>query len=227
MQYNQKHLRKFLFKHSREAVLEISHPETKPLKWRWLSGVIFFLLISFHLSSQVYVQFDIQTNESSFSSANIWTVNVLNGTPNYFECYLKAVISVQGEGVIGEGISRSFKLYPYKNELYVKNTQSMFDSVGITYFGSYRDGVTRTGELPSRSYTVCVELVSVFNGNLITKTCVDKQIQKYQPPVNFTAKAAKTKIQVSAFGISNYGLHRHLTAVNSTAYELHYEIELL
>ena len=151
---------------------------------RIVLGIAFVILFSFGLSAQVNLAVDIQTTESSLSSLNIWTINVVNSTPNYFSCYLHAVVSVPGEGVVGEGVSKAFKLLPYRSVLRTNNTQAVFDSVNINYTGSYRDGIAKTGELPSRSYTVCVELVSVFNGNLITKTCIDKQIQKYQPPVN-------------------------------------------
>ena len=46
-------------------------------------------------------------------------------------------------------------------------------------------------------------------------------------PVIVTANAAKLKIEASAFGIADYGTHRFLTAVNNTALELHYKVELL
>lgn len=46
-------------------------------------------------------------------------------------------------------------------------------------------------------------------------------------PVTIIAGIVKTKIQASAFGISDYGTHRFLTAVNNSAQELHYKVELL
>lgn len=46
-------------------------------------------------------------------------------------------------------------------------------------------------------------------------------------PVFVGVNQAKQKIQASAFGISDYGTHRFLTAVNLSAFELHYKIELL
>ncbi|MGE0637486.1 MAG: hypothetical protein AB7G44_11520 [Bacteroidia bacterium] len=46
-------------------------------------------------------------------------------------------------------------------------------------------------------------------------------------PVLVTANAAKTTIQISDFGISDYGTHRYLTAVNLSAFELHYKVEML
>ena len=46
-------------------------------------------------------------------------------------------------------------------------------------------------------------------------------------PVLITARAAKTTIQVSEFGITDYGTHRYLTAVNTSATELQYKVEML
>lgn len=46
-------------------------------------------------------------------------------------------------------------------------------------------------------------------------------------PVIITANAAKTIIQISAFGISEYGTHRYLTAVNLSSVELHYKVEMV
>lgn len=46
-------------------------------------------------------------------------------------------------------------------------------------------------------------------------------------PVIVNANAAKTIIPISAFGISDYGTHRYLTAVNLSSFELHYKVELL
>ena len=45
--------------------------------------------------------------------------------------------------------------------------------------------------------------------------------------VNITANAAKITLQASAFGAIDFGTHRFLTAVNPSATELHYEVELL
>jgi len=46
-------------------------------------------------------------------------------------------------------------------------------------------------------------------------------------PVLITANAAKTTIQISDFGISDYGTHRFLTVVNLSSVELYYKVELL
>ncbi|MGE0638019.1 MAG: hypothetical protein AB7P01_16365 [Bacteroidia bacterium] len=46
-------------------------------------------------------------------------------------------------------------------------------------------------------------------------------------PVFVGVNQAKLKIQASAFGISDYGTHRFLTAVNLSTHELHYKVELL
>jgi hypothetical protein len=46
-------------------------------------------------------------------------------------------------------------------------------------------------------------------------------------PVLITANAAKTTLQISAFGITDYGTHRYLTAVNTSATELQYKVEML
>ena len=46
-------------------------------------------------------------------------------------------------------------------------------------------------------------------------------------PVFVGVNHAKLKIQASAFGISDYGTHRFLTAVNLSTHELHYKVELL
>lgn len=46
-------------------------------------------------------------------------------------------------------------------------------------------------------------------------------------PVNMTVNTGKQTIQASAFGALDFGTHRYLTIVNSTGYEMHYEIELL
>ena len=35
------------------------------------------------------------------------------------------------------------------------------------------------------------------------------------------------RTKASAFGALNFGTHRYLTIVNSTGFEMHYEIELL
>ncbi len=45
--------------------------------------------------------------------------------------------------------------------------------------------------------------------------------------VNVTANAGKLTIEASAFGAIDFATHRYLTAVNSSAAELHYEVELL
>jgi hypothetical protein len=46
-------------------------------------------------------------------------------------------------------------------------------------------------------------------------------------PVTVTVNQAKLKIQASAFGITDYGTHRFLTAVNNSTHQLHYKVELL
>lgn len=45
--------------------------------------------------------------------------------------------------------------------------------------------------------------------------------------VEVEANALQTTITAAAFGISDYGTHRHLTAINSNGVELHYVVELL
>ena len=46
-------------------------------------------------------------------------------------------------------------------------------------------------------------------------------------PVVKTANAAKQKIEAAEFGVLDFGTHRFLTAVNNSAEELHYVVELL
>lgn len=46
-------------------------------------------------------------------------------------------------------------------------------------------------------------------------------------PVYVQVNNGKLLIQASAFGISNWGTHRHLTAINNSASEVHYKVELL
>jgi hypothetical protein len=41
------------------------------------------------------------------------------------------------------------------------------------------------------------------------------------------ANGAPLTITTAAFGVTNYGTHRYLTAVNSHLVELHYVVELL
>jgi len=45
--------------------------------------------------------------------------------------------------------------------------------------------------------------------------------------VNFAINNGKTVIQASAFGITNYGTHRHLTAVNNTSFDVVVKVKLL
>lgn len=45
--------------------------------------------------------------------------------------------------------------------------------------------------------------------------------------VNMIVNNGKVTIEASAFGAIDFGTHRYLTVVNTTAFEMHYEIELL
>jgi hypothetical protein len=45
--------------------------------------------------------------------------------------------------------------------------------------------------------------------------------------VHIEANAVPRLITAAEFGISDYATHRHITAVNSTAFELHYVVEML
>lgn len=46
-------------------------------------------------------------------------------------------------------------------------------------------------------------------------------------PVYVQVNNGKLLIQASAFGITNWGTHRHLTAINNSGSEVHYKVELL
>lgn len=150
-----------------------------------LSLVIACFLTSINIYSQnVNMFLNIVTNDYSLSTTDQWSLSIVNGTTNNYKCYLRAKINVENEGIIANGTSRSFKLSTLGTKIFNKNSTELFDSNTVSYNSFYRDAVVLTGQLPSRNYTVCVELINNNNQQVLAKTCREIRLQKFQPPVN-------------------------------------------
>lgn len=126
---------------------------------------------------------NVNTSDYALETKDQWMISVINNAPGNYACFLNATVTTPGEGIIGRGTSRSFKLASFEQKHFNRNSKDLLDSSNVSYSKYYRDALVQTGELPSRSYTVCVELLTV-KGELLTKTCTDVKTQKYQPPVN-------------------------------------------
>lgn len=165
------------------------------LKTRNLIAITMFILVALH--TRIYGQnismiLNIATNDYSLSTADQWSISILNGTANPYSCYLKVDISVQGEGNVANGTSKGFKLNALSTKIINTNSEELFDSNTVNYSSFYRDAVILTGQLPSRNYSVCVELIDLKTNQLLNKTCTSFQLQKYQPPVNVYPFAGDT-----------------------------------
>ncbi len=123
-------------------------------------------------------------DDYSLSATNQWFVSISNSSSGKYNCYLHATITVPKEVVIADGSSKSFELQPYETNIINRNASDITDSNQIDYDKSYREWYLRTNELPSRKYTVCVEVIESGKGAVLAKACQDFEPQKFRPPVN-------------------------------------------
>lgn len=136
------------------------------------------------ISQNINMILNINTSDYALTTTDQWSLTIINGSSANFTCYLKATVNVEGEGLIGQGNSKSFVLPGMNSIIFNKNSTELFDSNAVNYDNFYRDAVVLTGQLPSRNYTVCVELINLNNFQVLNKTCIDFRLQKFQPPIN-------------------------------------------
>ena len=160
------------------------------LKLLWnkmITGAFLLCLMGLHSKmhgQNVTMVLNIVTNDFTLSTTDQWSISIVNASALNYACYLKVDISAQGEGNVASGTSKGFKLSAFNTKLINSTSEELFDSSTVNYSSFYRDAVILTGQLPSRNYTVCVDLLDIKTNQLINRTCSSFQLQKYQPPVN-------------------------------------------
>src|SRR5687768_10452592 len=146
-------------------------------------AIIVYLFIS-SSSAQVSMTLNINIDEFSLSGTSQWFINISNSSSNTYKCYLHATVAVPTEGIIANGTSKSFSLKPFETRINRETGAEIADSSKIDYDEEYKQWYLRNNELPSRTYTVCVELIETTTGIILATACQELEPQKFSPPVN-------------------------------------------
>src|SRR5687767_1826961 len=171
----------------KHSILFISILSGGMLMPTFLIRIMTIVLIIFSGSasfSQVSVVLNITLDEFSLSGTSNWFISITNSASKSYNCYLHATITVPGEGIIADGVSKSFVLDPFETRINQHNGAEVADSNKIDYDKSYREWYARNNALPSRNYTICLEVIELSTGLILATACQDLEPQKYRPPVN-------------------------------------------
>jgi len=151
-------------------------------------SLIIFILIGISTISRFYAQVSIVLNvkldELSLSGTSQWFISITNSSSKPLDVYLHAYIKVPDEGIIADGTSKSFSLKPFETRIDTKTGAELADSSKIDYDEAYMEWYMRTNELPSRKYSICVEVLETGTGASLAQTCQEVEPQKFRPPVN-------------------------------------------
>ena len=132
----------------------------------------------------VFISLNIDESNLSFKGSDKWVATLQNQGSQKLACFLRGSVTVQGEGVIANGISKSFMLGPLETKLVTKQSTELFDSTRFEYSVYYRNALIRTGELPSRRYEFCLKLFDRKTGLQLGENCTILEPQKFLPPSN-------------------------------------------
>lgn len=134
--------------------------------------------------AQVSIVLNVKLDELSLSGTSQWFISITNSSSKPLNVYLHAYITVPTEGIIADGTSKSFSLKPFETRIDTKTGAELADSSKIDYDGAYMEWYMRTNELPSRKYSICVEVLETGSGASLAQTCQEVEPQKFRPPVN-------------------------------------------
>jgi|GEM_PF-1104162 len=135
-------------------------------------------------AQQVFINLNINNGNLSITGSDRWVATVRNTTNQRVVCYLKATVNVQGDGLVANGVSRSFILNPLETKIINKQSTELFDSTRFEYKEYYRNAIIRTGELPSRRYDVCLTVFQIKTNLQLGENCLLIEPQKFLPPAN-------------------------------------------
>lgn len=160
-------------------------------------GLLLFLAGLPVFGQPVFITLNLNEGNLSIKGSDRWLATLKNNENQRFACFLRATVKVQGEGQIANGVSKSFLLNPFETKVVSKQSTELFDSTRFEYQSYYRNAVIRTGELPSRQYEVCLQLLDRKTNQVLGETCINLEPQKFLPPTNIYPLSGDTLAEIS------------------------------
>jgi hypothetical protein len=113
--------------------------------------------------------------------ADLWKVDLNNMTDRTFTVYLHGTAEEQSDGLIVDARSHEFRLLPRQK---VRLTGTMLEPITVDeWHEGYKDVIFRSGQVPTGSYRVCVEVLLAENDSLLGTDCYDQEIEQLSPPI--------------------------------------------
>jgi hypothetical protein len=115
--------------------------------------------------------------------ADLWKVDLNNLTDRDFTIYLHGTADEETDGRIVDARSKTFRLLAHQR---VRVTGAMLEPITVDQWNDrYKDVILRSGQVPTGSYRVCVEVLVAETDSLLGTDCYDQpvEIEQYTPPI--------------------------------------------